>query len=68
MANQKTMRTRCLGGFSVMWVPKLLLLLTDWSKNVFVMSQEAHSYKLFHQVTGDDDEMYADFDGALPQC
>ena len=25
MPDQKTMRTRCLGGFSVMWVPKLLL-------------------------------------------
>ena len=25
MADQKTMRTRCLGGVSVTWVPKLLL-------------------------------------------
>ena len=25
MPDQKTMRTRCLGGFSVTWVPKLLL-------------------------------------------
>ena len=25
MADQKTMRTRCLGGSSVTWVPKLLL-------------------------------------------
>ena len=25
MPDQKTMRTRCLGGFTVMWVPKLLL-------------------------------------------
>ena len=25
MPNQKSMRTRCLGGFSVTWVPKLLL-------------------------------------------
>ena len=62
------MQTMCLSGFSVMWVPKLLLLLTDWSINVFAVGQEAHSSKLFHQVTGDDDEMYADFDGALPQC
>ena len=25
MPDQKTMRTSCLGGFSIMWVPKLLL-------------------------------------------
>ena len=25
MLDQKTMQTRCLGGFSAMWVPKLLL-------------------------------------------
>ena len=25
MVDQKTMQTRCLGGFSVTWVPKLLL-------------------------------------------
>merc|ERR1711952_636447 len=25
MPDQKTMRTRCLGGFSVMWVTKLLI-------------------------------------------
>ena len=26
MADQKTIQTSCLGGFSVMWVPKVLLI------------------------------------------
>ena len=38
MPDQKTMRTRCLGGFSVMWVPKLLISLVK-IRILFILGQ-----------------------------
>ena len=47
MPEQKTMRTSCLGGFSIMWVPKLLLTplkIRILAPNIQILGSKKHIF------------------------